>query len=109
MVGVFMIEGVKDIDWTDYMQAIPSTICILLQITTYKIEVGVLGALMVWVFLMIFSGRVFLYNDKVWNSMPEWFQNFVANQNGDEEFRNRLREVGKLPPAEEKMPAEMQA
>ncbi|OLP72813.1 hypothetical protein AK812_SmicGene48054, partial [Symbiodinium microadriaticum] len=41
--------------------------------------------------------------------MPEWFQNFVANQNGDEEFRNRLREVGKLPPAEEKMPAEMQA
>ncbi|CAE7944230.1 AZG1, partial [Symbiodinium sp. KB8] len=97
MVGVFMIEGVKDIDWTDYMQAIPSTICILLQITTYKIEVGVLGALMVWVFLMIFSGRVFLYNDKVWNSMPEWFQNFVANQNGDEEFRNRLREVGKLP------------
>ena len=47
MVGVFMIEGVKDIDWTDYMQAIPSTICILLQITTYKIEVGVLGALFV--------------------------------------------------------------
>ncbi|CAE7210156.1 AZG1 [Symbiodinium sp. CCMP2592] len=109
MVGVFMIEGVKDIDWTDYMQAIPSTICILLQITTYKIEVGVLGALMVWAFLMIFSGRVFLYNDKVWNSMPGWFQNFVANQNGDEEFRNRLREVGKLPPADEKMPAEMQA
>ncbi|CAE7344030.1 AZG1 [Symbiodinium sp. CCMP2456] len=95
--------GVKDIDWTDYMQAIPSTICILLQITTYKIEVGVLGALMVWAFLMIFSGRIFLYNDKVWNSMPGWFQNFVANQNGDEEFRNRLREVGKLPPAEDKM------
>ncbi|CAE7302940.1 AZG1 [Symbiodinium sp. KB8] len=103
MVGVFMIEGVKDIDWTDYMQAIPSTICILLQITTYKIEVGVLGALMVWAFLMIFSGRIFLYNDKVWNSMPEWFKNFVATQNGDEEFRNRLREVGRLPPAEDKM------
>ncbi|CAE7456186.1 AZG1 [Symbiodinium natans] len=47
MVGVFMIEGVKDIEWGDYMQAVPSTVCILLQITTYKIEVGVLGALMV--------------------------------------------------------------
>eukprot|EP00439_Symbiodinium_sp_Y106_P008975 s11845_g1.t1 len=83
--------------------------CFAGDITTYKIEVGVLGALMVWAFLMIFSGRIFLYNDKVWNSMPGWFQNFVANQNGDEEFRNRLREVGKLPPADEKMPAEMQA
>ena len=40
MVGVFMIEGVKDIEWGDYMQAIPSTICILLQITTYHIEYG---------------------------------------------------------------------
>ena len=40
MVGVFMIEGVKDIEWGDYMQAIPSTVCILLQITTYHIEYG---------------------------------------------------------------------
>lgn len=41
MVGVFMIQGVKDIDWMDYMQAIPSLLCILLQPVTYKIEVGI--------------------------------------------------------------------
>ncbi|CAE7477882.1 unnamed protein product [Symbiodinium natans] len=93
MVGVFMIEGVKDIDWTDYMQAIPSTICILLQITTYKIEVGVLGALLVWSFLMVFSGRVFLYIPGAWDKLPLAVQNFVSSQQGDADFQRRLKEV----------------
>ena len=97
MVGVFMIEGVKDIEWTDYMQAIPSTICILLQITTYKIEVGVLGALLVWTFLMIFSGRIFLYMPAVWEKLPPAMQRFVSTQLGDKEFHQRLKEVGALP------------
>mmetsp|Transcript_22852 Transcript_22852/g.40245 ORF Transcript_22852/g.40245 Transcript_22852/m.40245 type:complete len:714 (+) Transcript_22852:46-2187(+) len=102
MVGVFMIEGVKDIDWGDYMQAIPSTICILLQITTYKIEVGVLGALMVWGFLMIFSCRIYLYMPAArWHALPQSLKNFVKNQNGDADFQKRLRELGELPPAEE--------
>ena len=100
MVGVFMIEGVKDIDWTDYMQAIPSTICILLQITTYKIEVGVLGALLVWSFLMIFSGRVFLYIPGAWEKLPAFLQRFVASQTGDEDFHRRLKEVEATMPVE---------
>ncbi|CAE7934611.1 unnamed protein product [Symbiodinium necroappetens] len=94
MVGVFMIEGVKDIEWTDYMQAIPSTICILLQITTYKIEVGVLGALLVWTFLMIFSGRIFLYIPGAWEKLPPFMQKFVSTQLGDKEFHQKLEEVG---------------
>ncbi|CAE7232642.1 AZG1 [Symbiodinium natans] len=97
MVGVFMIEGVKDIEWTDYMQAVPSTVCILLQITTYKIEVGVLGALLVWTFLMIFSGRILLYIPGAWEKMPPKVQNFVSKQVGDKEFMDRLRKVGAIP------------
>ena len=55
MVGVFMIEGVKDIDWLNYMEAIPALICIMLQPLTYKIEVGILLGITVYAFLMIFS------------------------------------------------------
>ena len=83
MVGVFMIEGVKDIEWGDYMQAIPSTICILLQITTYKIECGVIGALAVWGFMMIFTLRIFLYIPGAWAVLPPAVQRWVASQQGD--------------------------
>ena len=39
-----------DIDWTDYFQAIPSLFCIILQPLTYKIEVGVLAGLLIYVY-----------------------------------------------------------
>jgi len=80
MVGVFMIEGVKDIDWSDYMQAIPSMICILLQPVTYKIEVGVLAGFFCWAFMMIASLRFTLSFPGLFNSMPECLKSFVANQ-----------------------------
>ena len=48
MLGSFMIEGVKDINWSDYMEAIPSMLCILLQPVTYKIEVGICAGFFCW-------------------------------------------------------------
>merc|ERR1711871_1244558 len=93
MVGVFMIEGVKDIDWTDYMQAIPSLVCILLQITTYKIEVGIIGALFVWAFMMVISLRFLLYIPGCYNGLPRCLQNFIANQQGDAAFKAKVAEV----------------
>lgn len=94
MVGVFMIEGVKDIDWTDYMQAIPSVICILLQVTTYHIEYGVLGALFVYLFMMTCTLRFTMSMPVLWRGMPEAFRRFVARQEGDEQFRAKLEELG---------------
>lgn len=93
MVGVFMIEGVKDIDWADYMQAIPSLICILLQITTYHIEYGILGGLFVWAFMMIFSLRIFAYIPGAWNALPGGLKSFISNQEGDAAFRKRITEL----------------
>merc|ERR1719387_2630225 len=78
MVGVFMIEGVKDINWTDYMQAIPSMACILLQITTYKIECGILGGLFCWAFMMILSLRFLMYIPGAWPKVPTPVKNFIA-------------------------------
>ena len=80
MVGAFMIEGVKDIDWADYMQSIPSMICILLQPVTYHIEIGVLAGLFIWMFMMIASLRVCLFVPALWNALPTAAKNFVARQ-----------------------------
>jgi xanthine/uracil/vitamin C permease (AzgA family) len=97
MVGVFMIEGVKDIDWADYMQAIPSLVCILLQITTYKIEVGIIGALFVWAFMMVVSLRFLLYIPGCYKALPAGLQKFIANQQGDAAFKAKVAELGGEP------------
>eukprot|EP00746_Dinoflagellata_sp_MGD_P154239 gnl/MRDRNA2_/MRDRNA2_84715_c1_seq1.p1 gnl/MRDRNA2_/MRDRNA2_84715_c1~~gnl/MRDRNA2_/MRDRNA2_84715_c1_seq1.p1 ORF type:complete len:731 (+),score=131.02 gnl/MRDRNA2_/MRDRNA2_84715_c1_seq1:279-2195(+) len=102
MVGVFMIEGVKDIDWTDYMQAIPSLVCILLQITTYKIEVGILGALFVWAFMMVCSLRFLAYIPGCYKGLPKGLQDFIANQPGDAAFKKRIAFLNGESPEEAK-------
>ena len=94
MVGAFMIEGVKDIDWTDYMQSIPSMICILLQPVTYHIEIGVLAGLFVWGFMMIASLRFTLSFPPLWNALPTAAKNFVARQRLDAGQKKKLEALG---------------
>ncbi|KAL9138944.1 Permease GhxP/GhxQ family [Amphidinium carterae] len=94
MVGVFMIEGVKDIDWGDYMQAIPSTICILLQITTYHIEYGVIGGFMVWMFMMFWTCRFMAYIPGGWKILPLFLQRYVLRQDLDADTKRKLHELG---------------
>jgi len=105
MVGVFMIEGVKDIDWTDYMQAIPSVVCILLQPVTYHIEIGVLAGLFTWFFMMIFSLRICLYVKPLWNALPPALKSFVANQPLDKGALAKLKDLGYEKKAETEEPA----
>ena len=97
MVGVFMIEGVKDIDWLNYMEAIPALICIMLQPLTYKIEVGILLGLTVWAFLMLFSLRFALYAPAIWNALPPFLQKFVAGQHLSAKEEKLLAELGGAP------------
>lgn len=94
MVGVFMIEGVKDIDWLNYMEAIPSLFCILLQPVTYKIEVGVICGICIYFFMMIFSLRVALYIPALWNALPAPLQNFVARQSLSAKEQAKLEALG---------------
>lgn len=109
MVGVFMIEGVKDIDWSDYMQAIPSLLCILLQITTYHIEYGILAALLCWAFLMVASLRFLLYIPGAWKVLPGPIQRFISSQDGDAHFKAKLREVQGLPKEDGEAPPNTEA
>lgn len=94
MVGVFMIEGVKDINWADYMQAIPSLVNILLQITTYHIEYGIIGCFFVWGFMMVMSFRFLIYLPGVAKGLPIGLKNFIANQcpNEDVPFKCKIWE-----------------
>ncbi|CAE7868206.1 DTX36, partial [Symbiodinium microadriaticum] len=72
-------------------------------ILSYLRNVGVLGALLVWTFLMVFSGRIFLYMPTVWEKLPPAMQRFVSTQLGDKEFQRRLKEeVGALSDPEPK-------
>lgn len=100
MVGVFMIEGVKDIDWSNYMQAIPSMICILLQPITYKIEVGVAAGFACWMFMMFFSLRFTLFIPGLWNALPECLKAFVARQDLQPSHQARLEALGYAAPAQ---------
>lgn len=90
MVGVFMIEGVKDIDWTDYMQAIPSVVCVLLMVCSYHIEYGIFGGFVVWAFMMICSLRIFAFIPAVWPYLPPVMRRFIASQDGDSTFKKAI-------------------
>jgi len=99
MVGVFMIEGVKDIDWLNYMQAIPSMICILLQPITYKIEVGVAAGFACWMFMMLCSLRFALFFPGIWAALPECCKAFVARQDLQPSHAAKLEALGYAAPA----------
>lgn len=57
MVGVFMMVGVRDIDFHDYAKAIPCFICIIMMSLCYSISDGILLGLITWVMVHAFSGK----------------------------------------------------
>lgn len=57
-VGVLMIGGVKNIDWTDPINAVPSFMTIAIMAFTYSISYGIAFGLISYVFIKIFSGKI---------------------------------------------------
>jgi len=106
MVGVFMAEGLKDIDWHDYMQAIPSLLCVLLQPVTYKIEVGILAGIFCWIFMQVVSLRILLRIPGCWNATPACIKSFVSRQSLNAHEQGLLAALGGKPAGETKTVAE---
>ena len=57
LVGVMMMHGVRQIDFTDYINAIPCFVCIALMPLTYSISDGILLSVITYVLLRVFAGR----------------------------------------------------
>ena len=58
LVGVMMMGDIKDIDFQDFLTAIPCFLCIVLMPMTYSISNGILMGLICWVVLHLLSGQV---------------------------------------------------
>ena len=53
-----MMGDIKDIDFQDFLTAIPCFLCIVLMPMTYSISNGILMGLICWVVLHLLSGQV---------------------------------------------------
>eukprot|EP00401_Gymnodinium_catenatum_P036138 CAMPEP_0117477096 /NCGR_PEP_ID=MMETSP0784-20121206/10648_1 /TAXON_ID=39447 /ORGANISM="" /LENGTH=759 /DNA_ID=CAMNT_0005271391 /DNA_START=44 /DNA_END=2323 /DNA_ORIENTATION=- len=93
MVGVFMMDVARDIEWGNYFKSVPSLVCILLQPVTNQIEYGIIGSVFVWFTMMALSLRIFIYIPRMWSYLPSSLKVWVARQDGDDKFRNDLFKV----------------
>lgn len=57
LVGVFMITPVKDIEWNDMTEAIPSFLTILFMVVAYSIADGIMFGILSYVVLKLFSKK----------------------------------------------------
>ena len=57
LVGVMMMNGIRSIDFQNYITAIPCFICISFMPLTYSISEGILMGLITWVLLHLCSGK----------------------------------------------------
>lgn len=57
LVGVFMIEPVKNINFDDYTEYIPAVLTILLMSFTYNIGTGITAGFIFYVIIKILTGR----------------------------------------------------
>ncbi|MBR5585746.1 MAG: NCS2 family permease [Alistipes sp.] len=57
IVGLLMLEPIRNIDFSDYTESIPAFVCILLMPMTYSISDGILIGVIMYVVLNICCGR----------------------------------------------------
>lgn len=57
LVGLFMIEPIKEIDLTDYTEAIPAFLTIIMMPFTYSISDGIVFGVISYILLKLFSGK----------------------------------------------------
>ena len=57
LVGVMMMSGVSKIDFTNYIEAIPAFICIIMMPLTYSISDGIIFGVLSYVAINLFSGN----------------------------------------------------
>ncbi len=57
IVGVFMMSPVKDIEWNNYLEAIPAFFTIIMMPLTYSIAEGIVFGMTSYVILHVLTGR----------------------------------------------------
>lgn len=57
-VGVLMIGGVKDVDWSDPATAVPAFMTIVMMPLTYNISYGIAFGLLSYIVIKLFTGKV---------------------------------------------------
>ena len=57
IVGLFMLEPIKKIELTDYAEAIPAFICIIMMPLSYSISDGILLGMISYVVLNVLCGK----------------------------------------------------
>ncbi len=62
LVGVMMMSGIKEVDFHNFLTAIPCFLCIVLMPLTYSISDGILIGLIFWVAIHLLSGNYKLLN-----------------------------------------------
>ena len=57
IVGLLMLEPIRNIDFSDYTESIPAFLCILLMPLAYSISDGILIGLIAYVLLNLLCGK----------------------------------------------------
>lgn len=57
LVGVMMMGDLRNIEWSDYLTALPVSICVLFIPLCYSISDGIMMGLISWVVLHLLGGR----------------------------------------------------
>ena len=57
IVGLLMLEPVRNIQWDDYSESIPAFVCLLLMPLTYSISDGILTSIILYVVLNLLCGK----------------------------------------------------
>ncbi|TLU83947.1 MAG: NCS2 family permease [Chlorobium sp.] len=58
VVGMFMMQSVKKMDFSDYSELLPAFLTIVLMIFTFNIGVGITAGFIAYVLLKLFTGKV---------------------------------------------------
>ena len=57
IVGLLMMEPVKNIPWSDYSESLPAFICLISMPLTYSISNGILLGMIAYVLMNIITGK----------------------------------------------------
>ena len=66
VVGMFMLQSVTKMDFTDYSELLPAFLTIALMIFTFNIGVGITSGFIAYVLLKLFTGRVREVRSGMW-------------------------------------------
>ena len=65
-VGILMIGGVKEIEWSDPTAALPAFMTMACMPFTYNISYGIAFGLITYIFVKIFTGKIKEINIGTW-------------------------------------------